>query len=392
MLTSLAPHLRQRQPADATRHGLVAEIEHIAEARSALDAYEHRVVVAIEALRDQGLNAAEVLRSVGRVSSRAASRVASTAKRMSELPATAESLAAGRISAEHANVIADAARRVDPALVDTELAPMASRESADLFARHAREWVTGQQEEVDIARRHARQQKLRSVKRWVDDDGMRVWLARIDPVAAKELESVLDAEYDRLWRADGGRDMRPTDPGWRSPEQRMAEAFTNLITQQGSDTATATHVRHQMLSIVDLNRMRTDQPEGRADLTDGTPLPQSVLERLACISDISGVIFDGPGKPIWIGRTHRTASTAQWKGLIARDGGCIGCGADPNRCEAHHIDPWNRGGLTDITNLVLVCSRCHHNIHDRGMRLIRRPNGGWTIGPRDRASPESKAA
>ncbi|MEZ5165531.1 MAG: HNH endonuclease, partial [Acidimicrobiales bacterium] len=47
-----------------------------------------------------------------------------------------------------------------------------------------------------------------------------------------------------------------------------------------------------------------------------------------------------------------------------------------NRCEAHHILEWDNWGPTDIDNLVLVCTRCHHDIHHRG-HTLRRTNGRW---------------
>jgi len=388
MLSGLPTFLNQRTPPDSTRRGLIAEIEMLAAAQSAIDAYRHRVVVAIDALADQGLDATEVLRSVARMSSRAAGRVAKSAAALTELPRCTAALAAGEITSEHANVLADAGTHVDSALVDVELIEVARSSPADLFARRAREWISANHGINDSESAQARRHTRRSVSSWTDDDGMKVWLAKLDPVTAAEVSSSLDAEYDRLWRLDGGRYCPRSDAPVRSPQQRMADAFVSLVT--GSNGATASgnsHVRHHMMSIVDLSRMRTDGPDGSATLIDGTSLPQSVLERLACISDITGVIFDGPGKPIWVGRTSRHATMSQWKALIARDRGCVGCGADPNRCEAHHIRPWDRSGATDITNLVLVCSRCHHNIHDRGMRLVRGPNG-WTI--TSRAGPANR--
>ena len=33
-------------------------------------------------------------------------------------------------------------------------------------------------------------------------------------------------------------------------------------------------------------------------------------------------------------------------------------------CEIHHLKPWEKGGLTDLDNLVPLCSYHHHLIHD----------------------------
>ncbi|MYH95880.1 MAG: HNH endonuclease, partial [Acidimicrobiia bacterium] len=39
------------------------------------------------------------------------------------------------------------------------------------------------------------------------------------------------------------------------------------------------------------------------------------------------------------------------------------------------------GGRTDIDNLVLVCTSCHHNIHDDGWEVIRRNDGAHELRP-----------
>jgi len=398
VLSRLPQHLRNCTQLAATRGGLVAEMKLISNAQAALDAHRMRVTAAINALGDNGVDAAEVLRSVGNLRSRTSLRMSATASRIGVLPASIEALAAGAITSGHTDVLADASRRVDPHLVDTDLLGLALSGPADHFVRRAREWVAAHESDADTSVRLSRQRSRRSVKSWVDDAGMQVWLAKLDPETAASVSAGLQAEYERLWRLDGGRNLNPADPKARTSEQRMADAFANLITRQADESnepgkapTSSPHVRQQMLAIVDLSRMRDDDPYGVAVLKNGTALPQAVLKRLACISDITGVVFDGPGQPLWTGRTHRSATNAQWKALIARDRGCVGCGADPNRCEAHHIRPWNRGGRTDITNMVLVCSRCHHNIHDRGMELAL-SSRGWVIRPRAGPSPREAAA
>jgi len=52
------------------------------------------------------------------------------------------------------------------------------------------------------------------------------------------------------------------------------------------------------------------------------------------------------------------------KALITRDKGCVCCGAPPIFCEAHHVTSWIDGGATKITNLALLCKRCHIDLHD----------------------------
>ena len=58
-----------------------------------------------------------------------------------------------------------------------------------------------------------------------------------------------------------------------------------------------------------------------------------------CMATVTGVVFDGKGQPIWVGRDRRFPTEAQIKAIIARDRPLHGhsCTAGPERCEIHHI-------------------------------------------------------
>ena len=109
-----------------------------------------------------------------------------------------------------------------------------------------------------------------------------------------------------------------------------------------------------------------------SQLATGEPLPPSVLEMLACNAAITGVLYDTAGTPLWRGTTKRTATAAQLRALIARDGGCVGCGCHPALCQAHHIRPASQGGPTTISNMVLLCWYCHQRVHHNRWTVARR--------------------
>jgi hypothetical protein len=57
-------------------------------------------------------------------------------------------------------------------------------------------------------------------------------------------------------------------------------------------------------------------------------------------------------------------------------------------CDIHHITPWEHGGATDLHNLLPLCSRHHHLVHEGGWQLamddqrtvrFRSPDGTITI-------------
>ncbi len=63
-------------------------------------------------------------------------------------------------------------------------------------------------------------------------------------------------------------------------------------------------------------------------------------------------------------------------GTLMENEHCIGCGANPLWCRAHHIIWWSKNGPTDVDNLVLVCDDCHHKIHDHGWQVYKHPETG----------------
>jgi hypothetical protein len=59
--------------------------------------------------------------------------------------------------------------------------------------------------------------------------------------------------------------------------------------------------------------------------------------------------------------------------------GFAGCDIAFDRCEIHHIQPWELGGPTDLHNLLPLCSRHHHVVHDHGWTLHLEPDRTLTI-------------
>ncbi len=384
MFAELRQHLREDQVDLLTRGQLNDRFAEVRRLKGAVAAYEARLVRAVDGLGDRGLDGKGVLRAQGKTSDRAAARTAKTASMLEELPEVEAALEEGRITSEHADAVADAAEKVSPEAAQTELLDTDEVPPADVFAKRAREW-SGKRAGGDGTDRHRRQRNNRSGSHWVDRDNDGMWMFKfsLDDERGQLAKHALDRREQEMWRDDGGRNGDPAT--MRTHGQRMADAFVELLT--GASTSAPLHPKHQVNAVLDLNAMTDDDGRPLASLVvDGQPLPSAVLERIACTAGITPMLFDGPGRPIWVGRDHRSATIAQWRALIARDRGCVGCGADASRCEAHHIVPWWPVGETDIDNLVLVCSRCHHDLHDRGM-VLRRSDGRWRIVARDGPAP-----
>jgi hypothetical protein len=74
-----------------------------------------------------------------------------------------------------------------------------------------------------------------------------------------------------------------------------------------------------------------------------------------------------------VGRSRRSAPPKIRRALTIRDGGCAapGCDVDPSRCEAHHITYWEHLGETSVSNMVLLCGRHHHMVHEGRWQILR---------------------
>ena len=316
------------------------------------------------------LGDSSAVRGATRCTQREADQAVARGEAMAALPEVGSALASGQISAAHVDVLASAAERTSPeAVAASGLLALAEAKPADAMKRQVTDFVRENARGEDEAARFERQRANRRAVMVSDDMG--ILHAEFDDTTFADIKAAIDAESDRLFHADGGRNGAEEV---RSPQQRRADAVAALILGERSGAVGPPAVRNQMTLIV--------HAEGSAEIVGVGPLPKSEVERLACISDLHGVVFSADGQPLWLGDTVRLATDDQWRALIARDGGCIGCDADPARCEAHHIQ-WSKrdDGPTDIDNLALVCRHHHHLIHDKGWRVIRDGEGRWTLAP-----------
>ncbi len=330
-----------------------------------------RAEAVAELRRREGTELTEtVLREGGLRSRRRARSEVETAVELSGLPQTSEGLRNGEISYENARIIAGASKRGE--IDETDLGDPARTQSPDKFAGTVRRHEQ-QRSQDDGMSRLEHQRSRRYAKVTTDpDDGMTVLYGRFDPITGARIESVLSRKMDELWRDEDPRNRA-------TPGQRMADALTLLLTRPGGSEDDGPSRGTRLLLIADYDVITKELEKAR--LADGTPLPAQEIRRLACDAEVLPAIFRGASQPLDLGRSRRIASPAQRVALIARDRKCVGCGASAAWCQAHHIFPWQPGGPTDLDNLVLLCSRCHHKVHDNAWRVRRTPTGQYSLRP-----------
>ena len=403
---------------------------------TALQTDAARLIAQQESHGDGG---ASVLRDQAGKSKYQARRTLGTAEVLDEMPGLRTAVDAGEVSLANAERLADAAQRTAPETVDgaSDLLALAKELPPDQFAREASAWA--QRHQPDHGHQdwlHKRRQRY--LKTWKQKDGMVRLDGLLDPETGTRICNRLQGTAEELRRQDQqtartnseNSDHGPTpNPGpspaadsqtaseglafshspadnqsytaaggpggeeIRSWDQLRADALDLLTSGAAEGSKTGGGVggrpKAEIIAVADIGVLTGDNPAGRCEIPGTGPVPPEVLQRIACDAQLTGLIF-ADGKPLYHGSTIRTATTAQWRMLIARDRGCIGCGAHPEHCQAHHIVPYARSRRTDIDNLVLVCWRCHHNIHDHHWRVTHH-NGKPALQPPNPSEPPNPA-
>ena len=312
--------------------------------------------------QEHGAGVAErVLREGLQSSGRLAKRDVEECAQLAQLVTTSEALEAGLIPADHARLIACAAS--EGPLDEAMLVDAARHEGFDKFAKTVRrnqQEMSGDDGQSILDRRRETRTGRAFTSR---ETGMFVVSGEFDPLTGARIDTVLAAKERELWNAE--------DPkARRTPQQRMADALAELILEPGKGKAKGT----ALMVVADYDVINQELVNAR--LADGTPIPTAELIRLACDADLLPGVFRAATQEMNLGRKRRTASDAQRAALVYRDKECIGCGASAHRCFAHHVRFWKNGGPTDFENLVLVCNKCHHNIHDLGWEVTHDPDEG----------------
>ena len=381
----------------------------------------------ISAREGHGDGGASVLRDQVGKSRSQARRSLGAAEALDEMPGLRGAVDSGEVSLANAERLADAAKRTAPEAVDSasDLMAMAKEMPPDRFAREVGAWT--QRHQSDHGHQdYLNKRRRRYLKTWKQQDGMVRLDGLLDPEtgtrichrlqdAAEELRrqdqksarrgaaaaaSEGPAGGDAPVASDGPASSRgDTDAGGssggegaRSWDQLRADALDLLTSGTADDKGhggTGGRPKAEVIVVAEIGALTGEDPAGRCEIPGTGPVPPAVLQRIACDAQLTGLLFSD-GKPLRHGPSVRTATTAQWRMLIARDRGCIGCGAEPGQCQAHHITPYARLRRTDIENLVLVCWRCHHNIHDHHWQVTHR-NGKPALEPPDPLAPPGPA-
>jgi hypothetical protein len=92
-------------------------------------------------------------------------------------------------------------------------------------------------------------------------------------------------------------------------------------------------------------------------------LSAAMIRRLACDAKVMPLVLGSNSEPLDVGRAERLVTRAMRRALNVRDKGCVVCQAPAVMCDAHHLKSWIDGGITAVSNLVLLCRMHHVDLH-----------------------------
>ena len=213
----------------------------------------------------------------------------------------------------------------------------------------------------------SRQERLRrdrNVRRWVDKHtGMCKTLLSLDPLADAKAWSAINAAVATARNADQSDDDRTWD-------QLQADVVVDLLTgarSSGDERVPEVSVLIDYQTLARrLSRVRRPVRPPTANRCRSTS-----VRRLCCEANIVPIVLGGAGEVLDVGRQRRLATRAQRRALRAMYRTCAhpSCTVPFDSCRIHHVIYWQRGGPSDLDNMVPLCERHHHLVHE----------GGWTL-------------
>ena len=339
-----------------------------------------------------------IIKQSGAISKNEAKKRTSRAAAINTNPTLAKKLTTGDISTEQLDNLAEAADKTGgDAAKDTKLITKLSSANPDVGKAIVREYVEEHKSQGDRDAKHRWQRERRKVYKGQTRSGMAYLMIEGDDHTVDGMLRSLKRRANAMYQSDGGRDV-PSAKHDRTIDQRLFDAAAEKLAGAGpvdqeppcstrSSTPTQQRRRSSERPTAVLSGKLSevsDDPElvaqWKAELIGTGIVPTAVASYYRCISDFAGMLLDEDGSVLWKGRSVRLATPEQWTALVIRDRGCVRCAAHVDVCDAHHVIPSGAPakGETNIDNLVLLCSDCHHWVHETDKTMFWNPaTGTW---------------
>ncbi len=303
-------------------------------------------------------------------------------------PAFGDALSSGQIGTAHVDALANATAKLDDTVrnelfgrVD-DLLDKATSLSPERFARTVNALIRKIERDHGVDQDEQRRRQTFLSRRLNPATGMTEGRFAFHPELASKVFGGIDRHVAATIAAGEARgDTEFVER--RIDRNRLAAESLGDIIGTTHNTTTSGAPLADITVIIDVTTLASGEFHDHSvcETSDGAPIPAEVAQRLACDGNLTSVVVNSHGTALAVGRTSRHATPKQRRALAQQYRNCaIGdCDTPFNRTEIHHIIPWEKGGRTDLDNLLPVCSRHHHLIHTLRWRLVQHPDRSLTI-------------
>jgi hypothetical protein len=288
-----------------------------------------------------------------------------------------------------AAVLAELPEDLDPTLVDAVqeqlvvLAEQWAPKDLKVLGRKILEAIDPETADAHEARTLAEEERrareATSLRFHRAGDGVTRIVATLPDAVANRLATYLDAFTSPRHQTRDRSEPPVSSPESRGPVHvQRGHAFAALL-EHLNPTKLPDHGGDATTMIITITLAELRAKLAAADLIghDLDRITASEARRLACNADLIPAVLGTDSEVLDLGRTSRLFTRAQRKALRLRDHTCRaeGCDTPAAWTEAHHKNPWARGGATDLANGISLCSFHHHRIHDDAYLHEYLPNG-----------------
>lgn len=384
-LTRAARSVAGVDPRGESEDELLERLAEVEAARRSLESASARLVAELDGRRvtDEryGTRTKDYLCVQFRHDPRVAARLLRTGRALRRLEVVDAALLSGRITLEHAALLAALANpRVAHVVqgAQRELVELARVMRFDDWARHCRALV----DLADAEGGHRPHQDERRLTLGRGLDGVLHLSGSLVGEQAASFAHLVESHADQLFRRSAADGRAAGELAMPSRAQLRADALVDLVRAGAAAVApVATAAEVTLVIPVDHPALRGGaQPPSAAGAT-GEPaagaatgldgLSPAEVDLLMCDPVLRALVVDSLGVPLDLGRSVRFATREQRRALAARDGGCVfpGCGAPASWTDAHHVVRFSDGGSTDLSNLASLCRHHHGVVHRRGWSM-----------------------
>jgi hypothetical protein len=286
-----------------------------------------------------------------------ARRAMATASRLEDLPATDAAVRDGRLSARHAELIAETAT-IYPEMEKRLLAAakLGTRALKDACQRV-------QADHEDPAARSKRQRDARELRMWPAADGMVEGRFRLTPEIGGQIKAIVDGELQKIFRDRRGGEKH--EPHHAYAADVLAEMFLGDGTAKG-----VKHTVHIVIDHAALVRGNTIDGE-RCEIPGVGPLSVSSVRVLLGDAFLTAIIKKGRdiATVAHLGR-HVPAEVRTAMIVGGRECAVEGCECNGYLELDHSEVDFAAGGPTAYRNLTWLCYS-HHRLK----------SSGWVLGP-----------